>query len=136
MRTRSSGASGRFVHRVGLGTMQSGWAVDEAQSYAVLDTYVEAGCDFIDTADVYSSWAADIGGPSNPGGDVRGDHRPLEPIVGANGPEQLRAAMAGLDTALAPEDVAALDEVSDFAGPGPRGRTDRSHGIMTCVRLP
>ena len=62
------GTSGVFVHRVGLGTMQFGWSVDEDQSFAVLDAYVEAGGNFIDTADVYSSWAADMGGTSNPGG--------------------------------------------------------------------
>jgi aryl-alcohol dehydrogenase-like predicted oxidoreductase len=62
------GASGLFVHRVGLGTMQFGWSVDEERSFAVLDAYVEAGGNFIDTADIYSSWAADMGGPSNRGG--------------------------------------------------------------------
>ncbi|HSJ44045.1 MAG TPA: aldo/keto reductase [Euzebyales bacterium] len=62
------GTSGLFVHRVGLGTMQFGWSVDEDQSFAVLDAYVEAGGNFIDTADIYSLWAADMGGPSNPGG--------------------------------------------------------------------
>jgi aryl-alcohol dehydrogenase-like predicted oxidoreductase len=62
------GASGLFVHRVGLGTMQFGWSVDEPTSFDILDAYVEAGGNFIDTADVYSSWASDMGGPSNPGG--------------------------------------------------------------------
>lgn len=62
------GRSGLFVHRVGLGTMQFGWSVDEDHAFAVLDAYVEAGGNFVDTADVYSSWAADMGGPPNPGG--------------------------------------------------------------------
>lgn len=34
-----------------------GWTTDEATSFRVLDTYVEAGGNFIDTADVYSVWA-------------------------------------------------------------------------------
>lgn len=33
-----------------------GWTADEAQSFAVLDAYAEAGGNFIDTADVYSAW--------------------------------------------------------------------------------
>jgi len=41
-----------------------GWTVDEAQSFAVLDAFVAAGGNFIDTADVYSSWA-----PGNSGGE-------------------------------------------------------------------
>jgi len=62
------GHSGLFVYRVGLGTMQFGWSADEANSHNVLDTYVEHGGNFIDTADCYSSWASAMGGPDNPGG--------------------------------------------------------------------
>ncbi len=62
------GNSGLFVYRIGLGTMQFGWSVDEEGSHAVLDTYAEAGGNFIDTADCYSSWAGSMGGPINPGG--------------------------------------------------------------------
>ncbi len=60
------GRSGLVVYGLGLGTMQLGWSVDEAGSHAVLDA--EAGGNFIDTADCYSSWAARMGGPSNAGG--------------------------------------------------------------------
>ena len=62
------GRSGLFVYRVGLGTMQFGWSVDEAGAFDVLDAYAEAGGNFIDTADCYSSWASAMGGPANPGG--------------------------------------------------------------------
>jgi len=62
------GKSGLFVHQVGLGTMQFGWSVDEAGSFDVLDSYAEAGGNFIDTADCYSSWASAMGGPPNAGG--------------------------------------------------------------------
>ncbi|MEP7114588.1 MAG: aldo/keto reductase [Ilumatobacteraceae bacterium] len=62
------GSSGLFVYRVGLGTMQFGWSVDEAGSFAVLDAYAEAGGNFLDTADCYSSWSASMGGPPNGGG--------------------------------------------------------------------
>ncbi len=33
-----------------------GWSADEKESFAVLDAYIEAGGNFIDTADVYSEW--------------------------------------------------------------------------------
>lgn len=62
------GRSGLFVYALGLGTMQFGWSVDEAGAFDVLDAYDEAGGNFIDTADVYSAWAANEGGPRNPGG--------------------------------------------------------------------
>lgn len=39
-----------------LGTNIFGWTVDERQSFAVLDAYVAAGHNFLDTADVYSAW--------------------------------------------------------------------------------
>lgn len=41
-----------------------GWTVDEQASFKVLDAYVEAGGNFIDTADVYSAWA-----PGHKGGE-------------------------------------------------------------------
>lgn len=47
-----------------LGTNVFGWNMDEAASFAVLDAFVAAGGDFIDTADVYSAWK-----PGNQGGE-------------------------------------------------------------------
>jgi len=52
------------VHPLCLGGNVFGWSADEAQSFAVLDAYVEAGGNFIDTADVYSEWK-----PGNKGGE-------------------------------------------------------------------
>ena len=46
-----------------MGTMQFGWTADERSSFAVLDAFVDAGGNFLDTADMYSSWT-----PGNPGG--------------------------------------------------------------------
>jgi aryl-alcohol dehydrogenase-like predicted oxidoreductase len=43
--------------------MQFGWTVDENAAVEVMDAFVEAGGNFIDTADVYSNWAE-----GNPGG--------------------------------------------------------------------
>ena len=62
------GASGLFVHRAGLGTMQFGWSVEAEGAFAVMDAYAERGGNFIDTADCYSSWADSLGGPRNAGG--------------------------------------------------------------------
>jgi aryl-alcohol dehydrogenase-like predicted oxidoreductase len=45
--------SGLLVSRIGLGTMDFGFTIDEATSFAVLDAAVEAGISHVDTADVY-----------------------------------------------------------------------------------
>ena len=44
------------VYPLCLGGNVFGWSADERQSFDVLDAYVEAGGNFIDTADVYSEW--------------------------------------------------------------------------------
>src|ERR1700710_1522855 len=56
MEKRELGKVGRSVSVIGLGTWQLGadWGtVDEADALAVLETAVEAGVTFFDTADVY-----------------------------------------------------------------------------------
>jgi aryl-alcohol dehydrogenase (NADP+) len=40
-----------------LGGNVFGWTADEAQSFAILDAYAEAGGNFVDTADSYAYWA-------------------------------------------------------------------------------
>ena len=62
------GDSGLWLSRIGLGTMQFGWSVDEEGSRAVLDAFVGSGGTFVDTADVYSTWSSQMGGPTQPGG--------------------------------------------------------------------
>jgi aryl-alcohol dehydrogenase (NADP+) len=47
-----------------LGGNVFGWTADETQSFAVLDEYAHAGGNFIDTADVYSTWV-----PGHSGGE-------------------------------------------------------------------
>ena len=48
-----------------LGGNVFGWTSDEKTSFAVLDAYVEGQGNFIDTADVYSSWVpGHVGGES------------------------------------------------------------------------
>jgi aryl-alcohol dehydrogenase-like predicted oxidoreductase len=52
---RSLGASGAVVSNFALGTMTFGAEASEEQSHAILDAYLTAGGNFIDTADVYSA---------------------------------------------------------------------------------
>ena len=47
-----------------LGGNVFGWTADEDASFAILDAYVEAGGNFVDTADSYSSWV-----PGHSGGE-------------------------------------------------------------------
>lgn len=63
MQYRKLGRSGISVSPLCLGTMQFGWTADESASFEVLSAAFEAGINFIDTADMYSRWAA-----GNPGG--------------------------------------------------------------------
>ena len=55
MRYRTLGSSGTVVSTQTLGTMTFGAEADESTSHAILDSFVDAGGTFIDTADVYSS---------------------------------------------------------------------------------
>ena len=55
MELRRLGNSGTIVSAWCLGTMTFGNEADEATSFALMDTYVKAGGNFFDTADVYSA---------------------------------------------------------------------------------
>jgi aryl-alcohol dehydrogenase-like predicted oxidoreductase len=52
------------VHPLCLGGNVFGWTADEAESFAVLDAYADAGGNFVDTADGYSQWV-----PGHRGGE-------------------------------------------------------------------
>ena len=58
MNQRPLGRSGLQVSRLCLGGNVFGWTADEATSFRLLDAWVDAGMNFIDTADVYSRWAS------------------------------------------------------------------------------
>ena len=64
MKPRALGRSGLQVSPLCLGGNVFGWTADEATSFKLLDAYVAAGGNFIDTADTYSKWA-----PGNRGGE-------------------------------------------------------------------
>ena len=57
MKLRALGRSGLQVTPLMLGGNVFGWTADEATSFRILDRFVDAGGNFIDTADVYSRWA-------------------------------------------------------------------------------
>jgi aryl-alcohol dehydrogenase-like predicted oxidoreductase len=54
---RKLGGSGIEVKPFCLGGNVFGWTADEKTSFGLLDAYIDNSFDFIDTADVYSSWA-------------------------------------------------------------------------------
>ncbi len=65
MLKRKLGRTGLDVSALCLGGNVFGWTIDEETSFAVLDAYFEDGGNFIDTADVYSTWVpGHIGGES------------------------------------------------------------------------
>jgi len=53
---RRLGRSDLDVSKLCLGGNVFGWTVDEAMSFRLLDAWVDAGMNFVDTADVYSRW--------------------------------------------------------------------------------
>ncbi|RYF08932.1 MAG: aldo/keto reductase [Comamonadaceae bacterium] len=61
---RALGRSGLQVSPLCFGGNVFGWTADEATSFSLLDAWVDAGFNFIDTADVYSRWA-----PGHTGGE-------------------------------------------------------------------
>jgi aryl-alcohol dehydrogenase-like predicted oxidoreductase len=64
MQQRQLGRSGLSVAPLAFGGNVFGWTVGETDAYSLLDAMVDAGLNFIDTADVYSRWA-----PGNRGGE-------------------------------------------------------------------
>jgi len=47
------------VGRINLGGNVFGWTLDEKESFQILDAFVEAGFNFLDTADTYPWWKMD-----------------------------------------------------------------------------
>lgn len=64
MQYRPLGRSLLQVSPLCLGGNVFGWTADERTSFSLLDAWVDAGFNFIDTADVYSRWA-----PGHSGGE-------------------------------------------------------------------
>jgi len=64
MEKRRLGKTGFEVAPLALGGNVFGWTADEPASFALLDAFVDAGFNLIDTADSYSRWA-----PGHQGGE-------------------------------------------------------------------
>ncbi len=63
MEYKKLGRTGLKVSELCMGSMNFGWTAPRENCAPVMDAFVEAGGNFIDTADVYSRWA-----PGNSGG--------------------------------------------------------------------
>jgi aryl-alcohol dehydrogenase-like predicted oxidoreductase len=64
MKKRQLGQSSIEAAPLMLGSNVFGWTADEATSFKILDAFVAAGLNFIDTADTYSTWV-----PGHQGGE-------------------------------------------------------------------
>lgn len=64
MQKRKLGNSGLEIAPLMFGGNVFGWTIDESTSFRLLDGFVDAGFNGIDTADVYSNWK-----PGNSGGE-------------------------------------------------------------------
>ena len=64
MEKRKLGSTGYEVAPLAFGGNVFGWTVDEPTSFLLLDTFVDAGFNLIDTADSYSRWV-----PGHTGGE-------------------------------------------------------------------
>lgn len=64
MEYRPLGRSALQVSPLCFGGNVFGWTADERTSFSLLDAWVDAGFNFVDTADVYSRWA-----PGHTGGE-------------------------------------------------------------------
>lgn len=64
MNKRPLGSTGLEIAPLVLGGNVFGWTVDQHTAFTLLDRFIEAGLDAIDTADAYSMWV-----PGNQGGE-------------------------------------------------------------------
>ncbi len=64
MQKRQLGNTDLAVYPITFGGNVFGWTLNERESFEILDGFIAAGFNFIDTADVYSTWV-----PRNVGGE-------------------------------------------------------------------
>ena len=64
MQLRQLGRSTLAIAPLAFGGNVFGWSADEPRSFELLDAFVDAGFNLVDTADVYSAWV-----PGNRGGE-------------------------------------------------------------------
>ena len=103
---RALGRSGLRVSPLCFGGNVFGWTADERTSFSLLDAWVDAGFNFIDTADVYSRWV-----PGHAGGES-------ETVIGrwlrqgGRRDKVVIATKVGMDQGLAPAHIRAAVEAS------------------------
>jgi aryl-alcohol dehydrogenase-like predicted oxidoreductase len=64
VKIRKLGSSALEVSPLMLGGNVFGWTVEEASGFKILDAFVDSGLNFLDTADIYSTWV-----PGHNGGE-------------------------------------------------------------------
>jgi aryl-alcohol dehydrogenase-like predicted oxidoreductase len=104
---RPLGQSGISVAPLALGGNVFGWTADEPTSFEILDAFVDAGGNMVDSADVYSAWV-----PGNKGGEsetVIGNWLRRDP---AKRDKVVIATKVGFFEGLAPEKIAAACDAS------------------------
>lgn len=104
---RPLGSSGISVAPLALGGNVFGWTADEPTSFGILDAFVDAGGNMIDSADVYSAWV-----PGNKGGEsetVIGNWLKRDP---AKRGQVVIATKVGFFDGLAPDTIAAACDAS------------------------
>lgn len=104
---RPLGQSGISVAPLALGGNVFGWTADERTSFDILDAFVDAGGNMVDSADVYSAWV-----PGNKGGEsetVIGNWLRRDP---AKRDKVVIATKVGFFEGLAPEKIAAACDAS------------------------
>jgi len=104
---RRLGNSDIEVAPLALGGNVFGWTADEQASFAILDAFVDAGGNMIDTADVYSAWV-----PGHRGGES-------ETVIGrwlkrdpAKRDKVVIATKVGFMSGLAPDVIASACDAS------------------------
>lgn len=129
---RTLGRSGLVVSPLALGTMTFGtarWGLDEAGSAAVFNAYVEAGGNFVDTADVYSAGRSEeMLGKFIAGGKLRdriviatkaGFAAGQGVHTGGNGAKHIHTALEGSLKRLRTDYVDGLKKIAAEAGETP-----------------
>lgn len=104
---RPLGQSGISVAPLALGGNVFGWTADDRTSFDILDAFVDAGGNMVDSADVYSAWV-----PGNKGGEsetVIGNWLRRDP---AKRDKIVIATKVGFFEGLAPEKIAAACDAS------------------------
>ena len=106
MNSRKLGRSALEVSPLCFGGNVFGWTVDERTSFSLLDAWLDAGFNFVDTADVYSRWV-----PGHTGGES-------ETVIGnwlksgAPRSKLVLATKCGMVTGLRPERIRESVEAS------------------------